>query len=105
MIKTRNLTITMLSIVLTLMVAGAGLSKMDGKGSCMEHSKMEHGDHGEEMEKTDDGKVQTLEAKEAKIGEKVVCPVMKEEFKVTKKSFYVSYKGKKYYFCCKSCVA
>ena len=37
------------------------------------------------------------------IGKKAVCPVTKEEFKVTAETPSVSYKGKVYYFCCGDC--
>ncbi|MBI4976458.1 MAG: hypothetical protein HZC28_03190 [Spirochaetes bacterium] len=51
------------------------------------------------------GLEQTLTSKEAKVGDTVVCPVMKMDFKVTAKSLFVDYKGKKIYVCCKDCVA
>ena len=41
--------------------------------------------------------VQTLDARQAEEGDKVVCPIMKEKFTVGPKTLYVEYKGKKYY--------
>jgi len=41
--------------------------------------------------------VQTLDARQAEEGDKVVCPVMKEKFTVGPKTLYVEYKGKRYY--------
>jgi YHS domain-containing protein len=35
-------------------------------------------------------------------GEKLICPVMNME---AKKEINYTYKGKKYYFCCKDCLA
>jgi YHS domain-containing protein len=42
---------------------------------------------------------------EAKMGDKVYCPVMhKNIVEVNDKSLYVEVKGKKYYVCCSMCV-
>jgi hypothetical protein len=41
--------------------------------------------------------VQTLDARQAEEGDRVVCPIMKEKFTVGLKTLYVEYKGKKYY--------
>ena len=40
---------------------------------------------------------------EAKIGDTVICPVMKTHFTVTSKSLFTEVKGKKYYLCCGMC--
>lgn len=37
------------------------------------------------------------------IGRKAICPVTKEEFKITKNTRFVDYQGKRYYFCCPGC--
>lgn len=42
---------------------------------------------------------------EAKVGDKTLCPVSKEEFVVTASSPKVEYEGKTYYFCCPGCDA
>ena len=47
---------------------------------------------------------QTFKSKEAKIGDKVICPGMRKEFTVNKKSKYAVVKGKKYYVCCPMCI-
>lgn len=39
----------------------------------------------------------------AEIGKSAVCPVTGEELKIAKDTVSVSYKGKKYYFCCPGC--
>jgi YHS domain-containing protein len=49
-------------------------------------------------------KQQTLSSSEAKVGDNVVCPVMKTKFTVDKKSLSVTYKNKKYYVCCPDCI-
>jgi YHS domain-containing protein len=40
---------------------------------------------------------------EAKIGDKTLCPVSKEEFTVTESSPKLEHDGKTYYFCCGGC--
>ncbi|MEK6794161.1 MAG: TRASH domain-containing protein [Spirochaetota bacterium] len=49
------------------------------------------------------GTVQNYASTQAKVGDTVICPVMKEGFKVTDKSLSVSVKGKKYFICCAKC--
>lgn len=51
------------------------------------------------------GTVQNYDSKEAKVGDTVICPVMKESFKVTDRTKAVTVKGKKYYICCAQCEA
>lgn len=63
--------------------------------------------------KTDTGKdvkaieyvAQTYGAKEAKVGDYVVCPVMGTKFQVKDNSIFVEVKGKKYFVCCNMCPA
>jgi len=55
------------------------------------------------------GKTQAEELKvrqpiQSEIGKTEKCPVMNSEFKVTKKTPVIDYKGKSYYFCCDGCV-
>jgi len=38
-----------------------------------------------------------------KIGNYIICPVMKEKFQVNEKSEKIEYKGKIYIFCCPKC--
>ncbi|MEW6026423.1 MAG: YHS domain-containing protein [Planctomycetota bacterium] len=40
---------------------------------------------------------------DAELGQKVKCPVMGDEFTVTKFTPSLEYKGKVYYFCCGGC--
>jgi len=40
---------------------------------------------------------------EAKVGDKTLCLISKEEFVVTASSPKVEYEGKTYYFCCPGC--
>ncbi len=40
---------------------------------------------------------------DAKVGDKTLCPVSKEEFTVTATSPKVEHDGKTYYFCCSGC--
>ncbi len=47
---------------------------------------------------------QTYSSKEAKVGDKVACPVMGNKFTVKKDSKYVVVKEKKYYVCCPMCI-
>lgn len=47
---------------------------------------------------------QTYSSKEAKVGDKVICPVLGEKFTVKKDSKYAEVKGKKYYVCCPMCI-
>ncbi|MBU1076679.1 MAG: hypothetical protein KKH98_05260 [Spirochaetes bacterium] len=47
---------------------------------------------------------QTYNTPEAKVGDKVVCPVMDTQFTVKEDSQYVMAKGKKIYVCCPSCM-
>ncbi|MGZ3421973.1 MAG: YHS domain-containing protein [Polyangiales bacterium] len=42
-------------------------------------------------------------AGEAKVGDKSLCPVSKDEFVITDSSPKVEYEGKTYYFCCAGC--
>ncbi len=42
---------------------------------------------------------------EAKVGDKSLCPVSKEEFTITASSPKVEHEGKTYYFCCSGCDA
>ncbi|PIS47748.1 MAG: hypothetical protein COT17_01875 [Elusimicrobia bacterium CG08_land_8_20_14_0_20_51_18] len=38
------------------------------------------------------------------LGNKLICPVMREEFNVNKETPKAEYKGKVYFFCCPACV-
>ena len=40
---------------------------------------------------------------EAKIGDRTLCPISREEFVVTADSPKAEYEGKTYYFCCANC--
>jgi len=60
---------------------------------------------GHIAETAEDAKKQTLSSPEAKIGDIVICPVMGSKVKVSDKSLYVEYKGKKYYVCCAACIS
>ena len=42
---------------------------------------------------------------DAKVGDKTLCLISKEEFVVTASSPKVDYEGKTYYFCCPGCDA
>ncbi len=42
---------------------------------------------------------------DAKVGDKTLCPVSKEEFTVTASSPKAEHDGKTYYFCCPGCDA
>lgn len=60
-----------------------------------------HGDSGSR----DTHVVQHYGSKQLKVGDKTVCPVMKDsKFTITKKSLSVEIKGKKYYVCCGGCI-
>ena len=48
---------------------------------------------------------QTLASPEAKVGDWVVCPVMRTKFQVKENSLFVEVKGKKIYVCCAGCIA
>lgn len=43
------------------------------------------------------------EVTKAEIGKSAVCPVTGEKLKVAKDTISMSYKGRKYYFCCPGC--
>ena len=47
---------------------------------------------------------QTYTTPEAKIGDKVVCPVMKTPITVNEKTPSVKIKDKNYYVCCSGCI-
>lgn len=49
-------------------------------------------------------KTQTLKSPEAKIGDKLICPVMNSKFEVKEDTLYTEIDGKKYYVCCKGCI-
>lgn len=79
------------------------------KGCGMEMSSSENKDHDmSKMEKGNAkvaGKEQKYNSPQSKKGDTVICPVMKNSFKVTDKSLFVTIKGKKYYVCCSMCPA
>jgi YHS domain-containing protein len=69
----------------------------------LEHFK-ECSKHGTEHKK--EGSKKAIESKKRVSGKgTVICPVMGEKFKISKKTEFSVYKGKKYYFCCPGCKA
>lgn len=64
----------------------------------------EHNDMGQMVESKVEYKNQNYNSEEAKIGDFVLCPVMKTKFKVSEKSLFATIKDKKYYVCCPSCI-
>lgn len=47
--------------------------------------------------------LQSYSAQEAKVGDRVVCPVTRNTFAVTSSSLFVNAQGKKVYVCCADC--
>jgi YHS domain-containing protein len=102
--------IGLLAGVLMALVLSASLVVADGscKGGmksgngCTMEMKNEQGTADKKVVSV--GKEQKLNAPEAKKGDMVICPVMKDTFKVTGKSLFYTYKGKKYYVCCPACI-
>jgi uncharacterized Zn-binding protein involved in type VI secretion len=47
--------------------------------------------------------LQAYSAPEAKVGDRVVCPVTRNPFAITSSSLFVNVQGKKVYVCCADC--
>jgi YHS domain-containing protein len=74
-------------------------------GECGMHS--EHDPHAmgnhQRYDKTKESKAENGFAKKPAVGTKAKCPVMGNEFEVSKDTVFSTYKGKYYAFCCPGC--
>lgn len=104
-------------LVLSLFIAGVTMVSAEGKTeqkkeqakASQEKSAEQAGKTGKKMDHkhqkpTAAAKAQKLNSPEARKGETVDCPVMGSAFKVTDRSLFYVYKGKKYYVCCAMCI-
>ena len=106
-----------LFVALSFFFAGVAMVSAEGKAepkkdtakASQEKGSEQSGKSGKKMDHkhqkpTAAAKAQKLNSPEARKGETVVCPVMGSAFKVTDKSLFYTYKGKKYYVCCAMCI-
>lgn len=89
-------------VVVVLSVLAGCSAKEEMSVPVQEH--MEHEQMGAVPATGGDYKTQTLSSPEAKVGDKVICPVMNTRMEVKDNSLFVNYQDKKYYVCCNECV-
>ena len=89
-------------IVLTGILIGWGCGNSTETATAK--SEDDHSAHKHATHQADEVKTHKVTDTDAKFGQKLKCPVLGDEFSVSKVTPALEYKGQVYYFCCAQCV-
>jgi len=96
--------LTVSLIIVSFVLTSGCHSSEEKKGCGKEHKVKNEKAEEKKEEQKKEALIQTYSSPEAKIGDKVICPVMGATITVTEETKYAKVDSKKYYVCCPGCV-
>src|SRR3989339_2022756 len=90
-------------LVVGVVIGLAGCKKQQEAQQPMSQNEMNEMSPAQAPAEVPSAKAVIRQATPDEVGKQAFCPVMKENFKVSKITQASDYKGKTYYFCCNAC--